>query len=121
MGEGQREPKILEPVKTENKITVLGNYMPSNHSASRVVDANGICPTVMENHGTVTGVVVSKDNEYIIRKLTPRECWRLMGFTDKQFDKAAEVCSNTQLYKQAGNSIVVDVLESIIDNLKEIL
>ena len=113
--------KVLMPIKTENKINVLGNYLPSNHNSSRVVDVNGICPTVMEHHGTVTGVVVSKDNEYRIRKLTPKECWRLMGFTDEQFDKAAEVCSNTQLYKQAGNSIVVDVLEAIIDNLKEIL
>ena len=113
--------KVLMPIKTENKINVLGNYLPSNHNSSRVVDVNGICPTVMEHHGTVTGVVVSKDNEYRIRKLTPRECWRLMGFTDEQFDKATEVCSNTQLYKQAGNSIVVNVLEAIIDNLKEIL
>ena len=116
-GGGSNAPKIIEPVKTENKINVLGNYMPSNHNASRVVDVNGICPTAMENHGTVTGVVVSKDNEYRIRKLTPKECWRLMGFTDEQFDKAAEVCSNTQLYKQAGNSIVVNVLEEIFKNL----
>jgi DNA (cytosine-5)-methyltransferase 1 len=45
-----------------------------------------------------------------IRKLTPKECWRLMGFDDFDFDKAAAVNSNSQLYKQAGNSIVVDVL-----------
>lgn len=48
-----------------------------------------------------------------IRKLTPRECWRLMGFTDEDFDKAKEVNSDSQLYKQAGNSIVVQVLENI--------
>ena len=185
MGGGQREPKILEPVKNENKINVLGNYMPSNHTASRVVDVNGICPTVMENHGTVTAVAVPKDNyvleplitettngykvrvankqgyqiafegdgidleqpnsktrrgrvqkqsvgtlntsnnkavvdNYRVRKLTPRECWRLMGFTDDQFDKAAEACSNTQLYKQAGNSIVVNVLEEIFKNVSVI-
>ena len=52
-----------------------------------------------------------------IRKLTPRECWRLMGFDDQAFDKAEKVCSNSQLYKQAGNSIVVDVLEKILTNL----
>ena len=45
-----------------------------------------------------------------IRKLTPKECWRLMGFDDEDFEKAEKVNSNTQLYKQAGNSIVVDVL-----------
>jgi len=52
-----------------------------------------------------------------IRKLTPKECWRLMGFNDEDVDKAAKVNSNTQLYKQAGNSIVVNVLESILKNL----
>lgn len=45
-----------------------------------------------------------------IRKLTPCECWRLMGRTDEDFKKAEKVCSDSQLYKQAGNSIVVDVL-----------
>ena len=52
-----------------------------------------------------------------IRKLTPRECWRLMGFDDADFDKAASMNSDTQLYKQAGNSIVVNVLEGILKNL----
>lgn len=52
-----------------------------------------------------------------IRKLTPRECWRLMGFKDGDFDKAQKVSSNTQLYKQAGNSIVVPVLEAIFKKL----
>ena len=51
------------------------------------------------------------------RKLTPKECWRLMGFDDEDVDKASEVNSNTQLYKQAGNSIVVNVLEKIFKNL----
>ena len=48
-----------------------------------------------------------------IRKLTPLEVWRLMGFNDEDFEKAEKVNSNTQLYKQAGNSIVVDVLEEL--------
>jgi DNA (cytosine-5)-methyltransferase 1 len=47
---------------------------------------------------------------YTIRRLTPRECWRLQGFDDASFNRAEQVCSNSQLYKQAGNSIVVDVL-----------
>ena len=54
-----------------------------------------------------------------IRRLTPRECYHLMGFDDKDFEKAAEVNSNTQLYKQAGNSIVVNVLEVVLKNLFE--
>lgn len=50
-------------------------------------------------------------NELRIRKLTPKECWRLMGFNDEEFERAESAgISNTQLYKQAGNSIVVDTL-----------
>ena len=56
-------------------------------------------------------------NNLRIRKLTPKECWRLMGFDDEDFEKASEVCSNAQLYKQAGNSIVVNVLEAILKEL----
>ena len=56
-------------------------------------------------------------NNLKIRRLTPKECWRLMGFDDNDFEKAAKVNSNTQLYKQAGNSIVVNVLEAILTNL----
>ena len=53
------------------------------------------------------------EKEVRIRKLTPKECWRLMGFTDEDFEKAKQVNSDSQLYKQAGNSIVVQVLEAI--------
>lgn len=56
-----------------------------------------------------------------IRKLTPKECFRLMGFDDDAFSKAEAVNSNTQLYKQAGNSIVVDVLENLFCSLRESL
>lgn len=52
-----------------------------------------------------------------IRKLTPKECYRLMGFSDQDFDRASVILSNTQLYKQAGNSIVVPVLEAILKEL----
>lgn len=52
-----------------------------------------------------------------ISKQTPKECWRLMGFSDEDFDKASKVNSNAQLYKQAGNSIVVNVLMAIFRQL----
>ena len=70
---------------------------------------------------TNTITTVQKDN-YIyvpnrLRKLTPKECWRLMGFDDEDFRKAEQVNSNAQLYKQAGNSIVVNVIMSIIQKL----
>ena len=58
-----------------------------------------------------------QNGTYKIRKLTPKECFRLMGFDDTDFAKAEQVNSNTQLYKQAGNSIVVNVLEGILHNL----
>ncbi len=62
-------------------------------------------------------MTIGKQTPPRIRKLTPLECWRLMGFDDEDFRKAEQVCSNTQLYKQAGNSIVVNVLEGILANL----
>ena len=75
---------------------------------------DGICNTL---------TTVQKDNyllepQYRIRKLTPKECWRLMGFTDEDFHKAEQVNSNSQLYKQAGNSIVVEVLEGIFKQMR---
>lgn len=61
--------------------------------------------------------VINNDELPIIRKLTPKECWRLMGFDDSDFEKAEQVNSNTQLYKQAGNSIVVNCLDGIFYEL----
>ena len=86
----------------------------------RVYEPIGLSPTLHTFGGgnTEIKVVIMSDNEkYRVRKLTPRECWRLMGFDDTDFEKAAKVCSNSQLYKQAGNSIVVNVLEQILVNL----
>ena len=86
-------------------------YPQSKTRRGRV--GHGVSKTLMgaDSMGTV-------DN-YRIRKLTPKECWRLMGFDDSDFEKAEKVNSNTQLYKQAGNSIVVNVLEAILKNLLE--
>lgn len=213
---GTVQKGIVPTLKTSPDIgVVLGNYSPSGHNASRTVNSEGLSPTVMENHGTVTAIVenpnpiclnskggrngieglqpsrkdriydtngiactiatsefynpnyllktknkrikklvesINFDNksamymdiynqkaienecgtlksgmdhqqgniiydEIRIIKLTPKECWRLMGFKDEDFEKAAKVCSNTQLYKQAGNSIVVNVLVEIFKEL----
>ena len=75
----------------------------------------------VQEHGDITPTLTAGSNEnihyvetqYRIRKLTPKECWRLMGYTDEDFEKAAAVNSNTQLYKQAGNAIVKQVLMAI--------
>lgn len=70
-----------------------------------------------------TLTTVQKDNVVVeqlpfrVRKLTPKECWRLMGFDDGSFERAEKVNSNSQLYKQAGNSIVVDVLMAIFKEM----
>ena len=208
----QKDSMVAEP-----QIIKRGNYSPSGHNASTIVDGNGISPTVMENHGTVTAVIepqvltpkrtefgkairkqyeahevdmsrhdmttmeprtdgitntltsVQKDNylaipeatakgyaeayegdnvnlavpnsqtrrgrvgnqmantldtgcqqgvvtpNYRIRKLTPRECFRLMGVEDADIDKLLSAgISNSQLYKCAGNSIMVDTLYHIM-------
>lgn len=70
--------------------------------------------TITTSGGNDRGVVI---NDLRIRKLTPKECWRLMGFDDEDYEKASKFNSNTQLYKQAGNSIVVNVLEAILKEL----
>ena len=229
-----REPRVTDVAPTlradrqglcvANKIKVVGNYMPSGHSAGNVYDPSGLAPTVMGNHNTVSAVLVDKngvretdeactldacyykglgcnqaragvihignthpsgrgmngnvfdgaglgptlttcnkgpkvlvkpvltpdregkrqngrrikeDGEPMffltaqdrhgvaintrIRKLTPRECWRLQGFPDDYFARAvAAGVSNSQLYKQAGNAVTVNVAEAIGRRLKEI-
>lgn len=84
-------------------------------SAKRVYSDKGLSPTLTTCGGGNTEAKVEYNG--VIRKLTPREYWRLMGFSDSDFNKARQVCSNSQLYKQAGNSIVVNVVESIFKNL----
>lgn len=87
-----------------------------NPQAGRVYNSRGISPSMDTCQG---GNRMPKITEqYRIRKLTPRECWRLQGVKDEQFDKLHDI-SNSQLYKLAGNSIVVDVLMGIFKNMFE--
>lgn len=92
------------------------SYPSSKTRRGRVQNNGNISPTL-----TVAGIngLHKVESLYRIRKLTPLECWRLMGFTDDEFKKAEKVNSNTQLYKQAGNSIVVDVLQNIFKEIFE--
>lgn len=89
------------------------SYPDSKTRRGRVQEGGKICPTLT---ATETGVC-RIESDIRIRKLTPKECWRLMGFDDKSFEAAEQVNSNSQLYKQAGNSIVVDVLYYIFVEL----
>lgn len=71
-------------------------------------------PTFTANVVDRNGVMLKNGDVVAIRKLTPRECWRLQGFSDEQFEKAKKAgISDTQLYKQAGNAVTVDVIEQI--------
>ena len=89
------------------------SYPESKTRRGRVQENGQICPTIT---ATETGVC-RIESPIRIRKLTPKECFRLMGFSDENFEAAEKIVSNSQLYKQAGNSIVVDVLYYILVEL----
>ena len=91
-------------------------YPNSKTRRGRVQDKGACCPTLTTGKKDVCYIDVHGD-EYRVRRLTPLECWRLMGCSDEDFYKAQEYNSDTQLYKQAGNSIVVPVLEGIFKQL----
>ncbi|MCX77472.1 DNA (cytosine-5-)-methyltransferase [Listeria monocytogenes] len=115
------EPKVLLPIR---EATAKGyaeaypgdsvNISHPNSETRRGRVGKQAANTLLtgEEQGVVT-------ENYRIRKLTPRECWRLQGFPDWAFDRAAEMNSNSQLYKQAGNSVTVNVIAAIAKQLKE--
>ena len=88
--------------------------LSSYEQNKRRIQEKDYCDTLCA-HDSVGPKCVKFGNSY--RNLIPKEYWRLMGFSNKDFEKAAKVNSKTQLYKQAGNSIVVNVLECIFKNL----
>lgn len=81
------------------------------------VNKSGYSPTLTTRPEGFKTAILPVTNDIRIRKLTPKECFRLMGFSDENFEAAENVVSNSQLYKQAGNSIVVDVLYYILVEL----
>ena len=97
-----------------NGVVVLGNYSPSNHEASRIVDNNYSAPTIKENHGTINATQTS---DLRIRKLTPKECFRLMGVKDEDYENCAKNQSNASLYHLAGDSICTCCLMAIFGEL----
>lgn len=163
-----------QQVVIEPRIITVRNYSPSAHNAARIVDAKGIAPTIMENHGTVTAIAeeekyrfcqqaietlqendcepgdtidaynkrVNKDGisptittddlpdnasvagvdllPYRIRKLTPRECFRLMGVKREDYEAAAKHQSVSSQYHLAGDSIVTTCLMAIFGELLSI-
>lgn len=107
----------------EDNGTEQSNALTSNckHHLVGIIDPHENQPqekTDSDYEDAIDAVWSDKYQSYIaIRKLTPRECFRLQGFPDEYFNRAAEVNSNTQLYKQAGNSVTVPVIEVIANKL----
>ena len=95
------------------------NYGDTIDAFNKRVNKSELCPTLTTRPEGFKTAILPVTNDLRIRKLTPLECWRLMGFDDEDFYKAEKVNSNSQLYKQAGNSIVVDVLMAIFDELRK--
>lgn len=127
-------------IGSNNAPKILVNVNPSGNGMNgNVYDSDGLAPTLTTNKGEGPKIIqkprgYNKGGEHEvaptlssnswhennllksgirIRKLTPRECWRLQGFPDWAFEKAQEVNSNSQLYKQAGNSVTVPVIYEI--------
>lgn len=107
---GGREPKILvKPCLTPDRINKRQHGRRFKNDGEPSFTLTG-----QDRHG----VLLEKGNQVAIRKLTPLECWRLQGFTDEQFYKAKNAgVSNSQLYKQAGNSVTIPVIKVIAERL----
>lgn len=115
------EPQVMRQVRTE-----YGKEVRNAYESGEVQEKWGNMKQLEPRTDGIANTLstVQKDNyllepsELRIRKLTPKECFRLMGFEDSDFEKAEAVNSNSQLYKQAGNSIVVPVVENILGELR---
>lgn len=105
--------------ESDNGLIQVGNLeMAGNESIKRVYSPDGVCPTLT----TMTGGHRQPKiylGEKGVRKLTPKECWKIMGFSDEVYSKVEGRLSNTQLYKQAGNTICVPCLSAIFKQLLE--
>lgn len=142
------EPMFTLPSQDRHGIVIAGRLPSARQQSGRVYSSNGLAPTLstmqggdqepkiiqrargynkggahqlsptLSSHHWQENHFVSLPQRFRIRKLTPRECWRLQGFPDWAFDKAQAVNSNSQLYKQAGNSVTVPVIEAIVKGLE---
>ena len=101
----------------ENK-NIINDGMTVN-AYNKTIDKTGLSPTLTTRPEGFKTAILPITNGLRIRKLTPLECWRLQGFTDEQFYKAQnDGVSNSQLYKQAGNAVTVNVVDAIVKELK---
>lgn len=94
-------------------------YPTSKERRGRIQDNGHTVPTLMSGSSEIGTTETDKNNSrnVRIRKLTPKECFRLQGFPDEYYERAAQVNSDSQLYKQAGNSVTVNVIYEIAKRL----
>lgn len=119
-GTGGRQVFPIFETRSDKSIIQLGNIKQTesfggNPQCGRVYSPAGLSPCLNTMQGGQREPKIFIGGK--VRKLTPRECWRLQGFPDRTFDKAQEVNSNSQLYKQAGNSVTVNVIAAIAERL----
>lgn len=114
LGGGGRQVFPIPVTRRTNRIFQVGMDGTShrkNPNQYRVYDPSGLAPTLSKMEGGGRQPIV--ETEKGLRFLTPRECFRLQGWTDEYFDRARPFNSDTQLYKQAGNGVTVPVIETI--------
>ncbi len=110
-------PEDLQFNNTYNGVRSIELVNYSNFKSDRrVFNRYSISPTLTATGANSTIKIYDENN---IRILNPNECWRLMGFTDKEFNKVKHIHKDIELVKQAGNSIVVNVLETIFENINK--
>ena len=118
---GYRQPLITEDKNVGFVEKHYRNFINKNGCLPELYnekEIKNIAPTLTTHCNSTTSTsTILKSDGIRIRKITPKECWRLMGFTDEDFEKAQNFNSNTQLYKQAGNSVCVNVIEELYKNL----
>lgn len=116
---------LYRPDQSEQSIVQVGNIIKTtsfggNPQRGRIYSPDGLSPTLtcVKGGGIEPKILLSR-NPNVIRKLTPREFWRLQGFTDEQFNRVRPIQSDAQLYKQAGNSVSIPIVYELGKNIIE--
>lgn len=114
---GSIYPRYQRLKNTSNDLIEKYGYLPRYYNEYNAMEVDTVAPTVTLNNGvSSSGQVIIVKNDRI-RKMSSLEAWRLMGMTDNDYKKASPIVSDPQLHMQAGNAIVVDVLEGIFTKL----
>lgn len=104
-------------METKAKIKELGHTTKNSLKSSNLIVSKEYCSPTMNCAGGGHTPYIMEEKPYRIRKLTPRECWRLMGVKDEDFDKVKDYLSDSILYHLCGDSIVVDVMTNMFKQM----